>query len=59
MAIYYCEECDNYVDDDYNPMVEHPWRKRFPSYKDRVCCDECAVEKEYELMEALKEDYNE
>jgi len=23
MAIYYCFECDNYIDDDYHPGEEH------------------------------------
>ena len=58
MAMYYCEECDRYVDDDYNPMVEHPYRKRFASYRDKACCNECSVELEYEMNDAIREDYN-
>ena len=23
MAIYYCHECDHYIDDDYHPGEEH------------------------------------
>ena len=56
MAVYYCEECQRLVDGDYNPMVEHPYRKRLPSYKDKTCCDECSIELEYEMEEALRED---
>jgi hypothetical protein len=24
MAVYYCNRCDRYVDDDYTPCVEDP-----------------------------------
>ena len=59
MAMYHCPVCDNLIDDDWNPMCEHPYAKQFASYKDEICCDECAQVLEYELKEALKEDHNE
>jgi hypothetical protein len=59
MAVYYCEVCQRLQDGDYNPMVEHPYSKRFASYRDAVCCDECSIELEADMMEALEEDYRE
>ena len=59
MAMYLCDNCDSWVDDDWSPMQEHPWRKRLPRYKHKVVCEDCYVELEYELKEALLEDLHE
>lgn len=59
MSVYYCHVCQEYKDDDYNPMVEHPYAKQLPSYKDETCCDECSFTLEYDMKEALEEDQHE
>ena len=35
MAIYYCAECDNYIDNDWFPCEE---------YKGELICPDCALE---------------
>lgn len=52
MAIYYCHNCDNLLDGDYDTPVEHPW----PSHKDELVCEHCAAELEEEMIECIKED---
>lgn len=42
MAIYRCDECDQFIDDDYFPCVEHP------TMMDAFCCEECAEKVEAE-----------
>lgn len=42
MAIYLCEECNQMIDDDYFPCVEHP------TVKEAFCCEVCAEELENE-----------
>lgn len=39
MAIYYCQECDNYIDDDYHPCVPHPSKPL------ELLCPTCAEER--------------
>jgi len=56
MAMYICDNCDSWCDDDWNPMVEHPWAKRFPKYKDTTVCNECSIDLEDVLYEAMRED---
>jgi len=58
MAMYKCYNCDSWCDDDWNPMCEHPYRKRLPRYgkPGHEVCSDCEIELEYELEEALKED---
>ena len=58
MSMYYCHECQQHIDDDYNPMVEHPFAKRLASYKGEYVCDECSQVLEYDMKEALREDLN-
>ena len=38
MAIYQCEECQQMIDDDYFPCVEHPTNPL------AYCCESCADE---------------
>lgn len=35
MAVFHCDRCDQWLDDDWHPMVE---------YKGRIMCDECEIE---------------
>ena len=58
MAMYLCPVCDNWRDDDWSPMQEHPWGKMFRRYKEEFCCEECAQELVAEMEEALLEDLN-
>lgn len=37
MAMYYCKSCDNYIDDDYHPCVQHP------SQPLELICPDCAM----------------
>jgi hypothetical protein len=37
MAIYYCEECDKYINDDYNPGTD---------VNGELVCEDCACEME-------------
>jgi len=39
MSVYYCQECDNYKDGDWEPCVEH---------NDECICEECAANIEEE-----------
>lgn len=48
MAIYRCDECDQLIDDDYFPCVEHP------HYADQFCCEECADKVEEEEKAEFK-----
>lgn len=45
MAIYRCEECNQLIDDDYFPCVEHP------TDPTAFCCESCAQELEEECDE--------
>ena len=36
MSMYICEECDNLIDGDYFPCVEHP------TEPESFCCENCA-----------------
>ena len=53
MAMYYCLNCDNLLDDDYHPACEHPWRK------DELVCPDCESYLQYEMTEAAREDHYE
>ena len=57
MAVYMCSACDSWIDDDYNPMQEHPFAKQLPSKKGEMVCEDCYVELEADMKEALEEDY--
>lgn len=52
MAMYRCEECEQLINDDYSPCVEHP------TQAEAYCCEECAdkieayQQKEYDYMKA-------
>ena len=52
MAIYRCDECDQMIDDDYFPCVEHP------TDAEAYCCESCAdkveerEDKEFKRMKA-------
>ena len=46
MAIYRCEVCEQLIDDDYFPCVEHP------TDPTAFCCEACAEEIEEEMKEA-------
>ncbi len=37
MAMYICEECDSWMDDDYNPMED---------FQGKCVCPDCSVELE-------------
>lgn len=43
MAIYRCEECEQMIDGDYDPCVEHPKDSSL------FCCEACADEIEYQI----------
>ncbi len=43
MAMYRCEECENIIDGDYSPCVEHP--KDPTAY----CCESCADSLEMDI----------
>lgn len=58
MAIYLCNNCDAWVDDDWHPMEEHPWANRFERYQNEVVCPECATELREEALEVAREEYN-
>jgi hypothetical protein len=48
MAMYYCEDCDSYIDDDWHPCV--------PVDDDctQLICPSCAEEREAAKHEALE-----
>jgi len=50
MAMYRCEECDQLIDGDYFPCVEHP------TIPEAFCCEECAanLEEEVEMQKEFK-----
>ena len=54
MAMYICDHCQEWEDNDWSPMQQHPFAARFPSYKNCMVCEECAIELEYELKEVSK-----
>ena len=45
MAVYYCNECDRYLDDDYHPCAEDPRKKL------HLLCPECEI-----LVDGMIED---
>jgi hypothetical protein len=53
MGMYYCHQCDNHKDNDYEPCEAHSY-----SVGEMVCPD-CAVELEEEMRECYLEDYQE
>ena len=57
MSMYICDNCDAWCDDDYNPMQEHPFAKQHRSKKGVMVCEDCYVELEADMMEALEEDH--
>ena len=48
MAMYRCDECDRLLDDDYEPMVEHP------TDAEVFCCEMCADKVEQEEDEEFR-----
>lgn len=43
MAMYFCQDCQQFKDDDYHPMSE------------RELCPDCEAEREYRLDEFMAE----
>ncbi len=43
MSVYYCENCDYYFDDDYEPCSEDPKRKL------GLLCPDCSLNYEEEI----------
>ena len=56
MSVYECDHCNQWFDDDVHPMEQHPFAKMFHLLDNEVVCPGCAVQLEYEMEEALKED---
>ena len=42
MAVYRCEECDKWLDDDYFPCQEHP------KHENELICPYCLLQLEEE-----------
>ena len=55
MAMYYCDQCGNFLDDDYHPCEEHP--KVYAG----LMCPECFFnlqEREHDEQERAKDEHS-
>jgi len=54
MSLYYCENCDDYKDNDYSPCMDLSNFTKKTEDNTKLICDECALELEEDINETIE-----